>query len=172
MAARVTNIAKQTTATHVRAELGDASFRSQVNRWGSKPLETLYPKYLKFSSFAGRAYCAKELFFTPGREVYRAFKNILLIAEKSFTFIREFFQALFKENGYTWGDVGKVGKDILSASLALPSRLLTLGLDVSKLCVGILVPRAAIHSRIHIDIGDENNDGKIDPDEIHVNIEV
>lgn len=171
MVARVTNIAKQTTATHVHEELGDASFRSQVNRWGKKPLETLYPKYLKFSSMTGRAYCAKELFFTPGRELYRAGKNLLLIIEKLFNFSREFFQTLFKESGYSWNDLGKNVKDILSATLALPARILTVILDVAKLSAGILVPRAAIHSRIHIEINDDNNDGRIDSDEVHIEVD-
>lgn len=126
-------------------DLGDASWDAQVSRWGSKPLKTEDPSLVKPGSFTGRAYCIKELIHTFFREIYREFKNFIIIAEKTMNFARIFFQTLFKEDGFTWNLLGKRGKDLLNVTVAFFVRPLTYVLDISKLAVGILVPSAAIH---------------------------
>ncbi|MEM1282921.1 MAG: hypothetical protein AAGG81_05140 [Chlamydiota bacterium] len=139
-------VAQQSVIGEIGAniKLGDASFRGQVNRWGSKPLKDNNESLTKFGSLKGRGICFLNFVATPFREIYREGKNILVVAEKTLNFVRIFFQCIFREDGMSWSDCRSRLGDIVSSFTALFCRLPTVILDELKLGTGILYPGAAI----------------------------
>lgn len=146
-------------------QLGDASFGSQVDRWGSRPLTTDDDNLTKFGSFKGRGACLVNFVATPFREAYREGKNLLVLAEKVFNFVRVFFQCLFREGGYSWTDCRDRLKDVASSFAALFGRVVTVILDELKLGAGILYPAAAIKSTA----ASRNDQDTINDDDLDVN---
>lgn len=126
--------------------LADCSLKGQVDRWGSRPLVATNQDLSKFGSLKGRGICLLQVGYTLVREVYRGFKNVLVIFERTFNLIRKFFECLFQENNSSWGDLGERCKQLLGATAALFVRPLTFALDILKLSTGVLVPSAAIRS--------------------------
>lgn len=129
-----------------QASCKDSSIRAQYDRWTQRPLEGKKDSCLdKASSCKGRGYCLLQAGATIGREPYRMGKNLFIVFEKLFQFTRSFFEALFKEDGVTWKNVGTRGKQLLSAFVALFMRPITFALDLFKLLAGAIVnPKAAI----------------------------
>ncbi|MEC7840131.1 MAG: hypothetical protein VX777_08850 [Chlamydiota bacterium] len=122
----------------------DCSWKGQVDRWGHRPLITANKELASMGSFTGRGYCALEFCHTIVREPYRGFKNVLLVWEKIYQFVRNFFETLFSEDGTSWKALSADGKELAGRVLAIFARVLTYMLDLVKLATGILVPAAAI----------------------------
>lgn len=130
------------TSTVAGPTCHDCKIGSQFDRMLSRPLTTTDPDLASFSSLQGRLVSLVELGHTLVREPYRAFKNLLLVIQKIYEWVRMFFETLFGE--HTWGEFGAVSEDLGSTLVALPMRAATWFMDLSKLFAGIFVPAAAI----------------------------
>lgn len=144
----------------------DSTWSEQVDRWANRPLKSDNKDLSSFKSFKGRLYCALEFGHTLVREPYRGFKNTLIVAQNALQFIREFFQTLFKEEGYSWGGLKTRGKDLLSNVSALFARGLTYFLDLTKLAAGVLWAKAAINTQDAIDDDDDDDKDIKEDDDI------
>jgi len=123
----------------------DCSLKGQVNRWNQRPLRSINKELNDFSSFKGRGYCVKEFAHTLVREPYRQFKNVMLIWEKIYQFVRNFFETVFREDNHSWKQLGTEGKELLGRIASALVRPLTYLLDLVKLAAGVFVPAAAIY---------------------------
>ncbi len=140
-----------TSTIHITAQrsvlpdgkLGDASLSGQLKRITSRPLETDHKKSYVNKSLRS----AGEFIVTVPREGYREFKNFLVLGQKLNEFVRTFFETLFREAHSSWGEVKKVGKDVLSAAAAMPVRVITLVCDLTRLGLGILIPAASVKTK-------------------------
>jgi hypothetical protein len=157
-------------STSTPRQMGDYCLSGQVDRWKSKPLTTDDAKLAEFGSFKGRGACLLNFVTTPLREGFREGKNLLVVAEKVFSFVRVFFETLFREEGATWGNCGDRMKDVLTSVSALLARVVTVILDEFKLAAGILYPAAAIKApeknEEEINDDDVNDDEDVNVDEL------
>lgn len=142
-----------------KCSVEDSLLKSQVIRWGSRPLVTDNKDLAKFTSFKGRGYALLEIGLSIVREPYRAFKNLLIIAERIYNLVRSFFEALFREPQTTWRQTGRRAKELLSSIVALFVRPLTFVLDILRLGAGLFAPAAAIKVNKTEGDDDHDNDG-------------
>jgi hypothetical protein len=119
----------------------DCRMDAQLERMSSRPLIALDPNISNFGSFYGRGICVLQFGATIFREPYRMGKNIFVIIEKIFCYVRSFFECLCAE--HEWNFFGDLTIDLLSSVVALPARLLTWTLDLLRLFAGIFLPVAA-----------------------------